>query len=175
MTTEPETLTMPSGRRYRNFTYAERWSSVGRTAVTYTCPWCGTTIEAYLWSLCGSGKRCTNTACRSLAHGSGVAYEPEPKPRRVTVEDHALLALCDWTDTDEGGWHTSEPEALYGKGLSLRQFTAALGRLRVKGLVDCAEWHPGQGGAAREWLWFPNEAGEKRAAEIRHQTQGDPS
>jgi hypothetical protein len=34
------------------------YSTLGRTLVRLTCPWCGDDVVAYLWSLAGFGKRC---------------------------------------------------------------------------------------------------------------------
>jgi len=31
---------------------------VGRVYVVVVCPFCGNNIGAFLWSLCGSGKKC---------------------------------------------------------------------------------------------------------------------
>lgn len=74
-------------------------------------------------------------------------------------EAHALAMLLEWTGgTADFGWHIHEwgDIGLNGGHLTLDQFLSALGRLRRKGLVECVEWHPGQGGGApREWLWFP--------------------
>lgn len=38
--------------------YRVLWSAVGRTKVLLTCPFCDADVEAYLWSLAGSGKKC---------------------------------------------------------------------------------------------------------------------
>ncbi len=47
----------------------------GRLHVEITCPFCGTVMDGYAWSLAGSGKRCTGTMadgtlCKAL-HGLG--------------------------------------------------------------------------------------------------------
>lgn len=68
------------------------------------------------------------------------------------IETQVLEALREWTGPDEGGWHVNEDPLV--SDLSHAQVMAALGRLRRKGLVECAPWHPGQG-APSEWLWFP--------------------
>lgn len=41
----------------------------GRTTCTIECPFCGWQTEAFVWSLAGSGKRCSNPKCRAV-HGS---------------------------------------------------------------------------------------------------------
>ncbi len=38
--------------------YRVLWSVMGKTKVSLTCPFCDDYVEAYLWSLAGSGKRC---------------------------------------------------------------------------------------------------------------------
>lgn len=45
------------------------WSEVGRTFVHVTCPFCGATVEAFLWSLAGSGKRCACGAVVGQKYG----------------------------------------------------------------------------------------------------------
>ena len=43
----------------REHTRTDGRSSVGRSVVYITCPFCGEECTAYMWSLAGSGKRCT--------------------------------------------------------------------------------------------------------------------
>ena len=54
---------MPAGTM--PYSYQVISSDVGRTKVLLDCPWCHDQVEAFLWSLAGSGKRCTNPACRA--------------------------------------------------------------------------------------------------------------
>ena len=49
----------------------------GRTTAKIDCPFCGTTVIVYLWSLAGSGKRCPG--CSSL-HTWGQTYSTN-RPR----------------------------------------------------------------------------------------------
>ncbi len=49
------------------------WSRVGRTLVRLTCPFCQADVEAYLWSLAGSGKRCS---CGALLGQLGAWRKP---------------------------------------------------------------------------------------------------
>lgn len=44
-------------------------STVGRSIVYITCPFCGEEVTAYLWSLNGSGKRCH---CGAKHDGYGI-------------------------------------------------------------------------------------------------------
>lgn len=52
-------------------------SAMGRTTAWITCPFCGEDVEAYLWSLAGSGKRCPG--CGAVHYGFGCLSR-----RRVT-------------------------------------------------------------------------------------------
>lgn len=40
-------------------------SEFGRSTVRVTCPFCGRVTEAYVWSLAGGGKRCSNSECQA--------------------------------------------------------------------------------------------------------------
>ena len=44
----------------------------GRSYIRFVCPFCGERIKAYVWSLCGGGKRCPR--CRALFLSNGNAY-----------------------------------------------------------------------------------------------------
>ena len=63
-------------RTDRSMSWVVVWSRVGRTLVRGTCPFCQTSVEGYLWSISGSGKRCPD--CRALL-GSFLAFPPEAK------------------------------------------------------------------------------------------------
>lgn len=52
-------------------------SAFGRSTIDIQCPFCGQVVEAFVWSLAGSGKRCTNRACRALFDGRGHAKRPD--------------------------------------------------------------------------------------------------
>jgi hypothetical protein len=45
-------------------------SEFGRSTVDLCCPFCGSTVTAYRWSLAGSGKRC---ACGAKFGSTGRA------------------------------------------------------------------------------------------------------
>lgn len=45
-------------------------SEHGRSSIDIECPFCQTTVRAYLWSLSGSGKKCTG--CGGLHSRRGV-------------------------------------------------------------------------------------------------------
>lgn len=48
--------------------YIRKRSEMGRTRVDLKCPFCKTTMTAYLWSLAACGKRCT---CGAMCSGRG--------------------------------------------------------------------------------------------------------
>lgn len=50
-----------------------RQSAMGRTRILIECPFCQAEVWAYVWSLCGGGKRCD---CRAMLTGRG-AYSKE--------------------------------------------------------------------------------------------------
>ena len=56
-------------------------SEMGRTRYDIVCPFCGTVVTAYLWSLAGSGKRCPK--CRAM-HGHWGYSRPADEPRGET-------------------------------------------------------------------------------------------
>lgn len=53
----------------------ELWRGVGRVRVRLTCPFCNADVEAYLWSLAGSGKKCT---CGAVC-GQWGAWKRRPR------------------------------------------------------------------------------------------------
>ena len=44
---------------------------MGRSSITIICPWCGSHVEAFTWSLSGGGKRCE---CGAIFGSSGSAW-----------------------------------------------------------------------------------------------------
>lgn len=60
--------------RQKDFTTSGKTSAMGRTTVMIHCPFCATDVIAYLWSLCGSGKKC---ACGAKFNGYGTATKVE--------------------------------------------------------------------------------------------------
>lgn len=48
-------------------------SRMGRSTTEITCPFCGTVTTAYLWSLCGCGKRCDG--CSAIHKGYGSSFK----------------------------------------------------------------------------------------------------
>lgn len=104
--------------------------------------------------LCGASRTVANreVAVRAVP----VSRQNLREPKYGSLEYRALAMLLAWTnDSDEYGWHVNEWGDIRGKGgMTLDQFMSALQRLRRRGLVDCCQWHPGQGPEA-EYLWFP--------------------
>lgn len=57
-----------------------KWTQqAGKTTVEVLCPFCGTWVRAYVWSLAGCGKRCS---CKALL-GSGAATKSKPMHLRL--------------------------------------------------------------------------------------------
>ena len=59
-----------------------RCDGSGRTKILIRCPFCLSEFWAYVWSLCGGGKKCENLACGALHGSTGgavpvVGREPE--------------------------------------------------------------------------------------------------
>jgi len=55
----------------RKYRYLKEISEFGRTRILIECPFCQTRFWAFVWSLCGSGKKCDN--CGALHTGAGMA------------------------------------------------------------------------------------------------------
>lgn len=53
----------------------------GRTYCYITCPFCQAQVKAFIWSLCGGGKKCD---CGAKHGGFGLTYKPiiEPKKKK---------------------------------------------------------------------------------------------
>ena len=69
---------------YKDMAEAEQrdhWSTAvrpafGRSYCYITCPFCGQDVKAFIWSLCGGGKRCP---CGALHCSNGVTYKKKEK------------------------------------------------------------------------------------------------
>lgn len=48
--------------------YIRKWSEMGKTRIEVKCPFCSAHMIAYLWSLAGSGKKCS---CGAKLHSDG--------------------------------------------------------------------------------------------------------
>jgi len=57
----------------KEYRVVARYSDHGKTRVTIECPFCEEYVTAYVWSLCGGGKRCTK--CKALFGSFGLAYQ----------------------------------------------------------------------------------------------------
>jgi len=49
--------------------YVRKWSEMGKTRIEVVCPFCKGHLIAYVWSLNGSGKKCS---CGAKMDGSGT-------------------------------------------------------------------------------------------------------
>lgn len=67
-------------REHRAFNYIGRY---GRSSINIKCPWCGSKVEAFVWSLAGSGKRCD--VCPDVIHYTRISAKkpgPSKKPKK---------------------------------------------------------------------------------------------
>lgn len=69
----------PVDSELRDYNILSRTSGMGRTQITLVCPCCGAEVTAYVWSLAGSGKRCS---CGAL-HTSYGTHPRQKMPRLV--------------------------------------------------------------------------------------------
>lgn len=63
---DPTTGVLPNSIEWREGFVQRRFAQMGKSRVWLRCPFCKGTVEAYVWSLCGGGKRCD---CGALAGG----------------------------------------------------------------------------------------------------------
>ena len=54
----------------RPYTRTAAVSVFGRSYCYITCPYCNAEVKAYIWSLCGGGKRCP---CGAVHGGYGMS------------------------------------------------------------------------------------------------------
>lgn len=43
--------------------------------IYFNCPFCATEVKAYVWSLCGGGKRCPSCSAMFGGSGSGIQFK----------------------------------------------------------------------------------------------------
>ena len=53
-------------------------SEMGRSSIDIICPFCKTEFVAYIWSLCGGGKKCPS--CGAMHYRSKTAAQVIKKP-----------------------------------------------------------------------------------------------
>lgn len=63
-----------AAREYRAHSYR---SVMGRSSCIIECGFCGTETRAYVWSLAGGGKKCSNPACGALHCSYGYSMPIE--------------------------------------------------------------------------------------------------
>jgi hypothetical protein len=68
-----------------------RKSAIGRSSVLITCPFCGAVVEAFTWSLAGSGKRCTCGALHG-PRGTSMGWKTDDSPHVYHVKDAVISA-----------------------------------------------------------------------------------
>lgn len=72
--------------------------AMGRSTVIVTCPFCHADIEAYAWSLAGSGKRCTCGALHGRDMSQGWKIDPaEPPTPEPVKRGYAVMRADDDT------------------------------------------------------------------------------
>jgi len=62
--------TIMNGHAVRKHIAHSYRSRHGRSSIIIVCPWCGQEVEAFIWSLAGSGKRCD---CKDVIHYMSVS------------------------------------------------------------------------------------------------------
>lgn len=55
--------------------HAEGLDRPSRRIIYFNCPFCETEVKAYVWSLCGGGKRCTSCNAIFGGFGSGIQFK----------------------------------------------------------------------------------------------------
>ncbi len=53
--------------------HREGFEPPSKNWIMFDCPFCTCEVKAYVWSICGGGKRCQN--CGALFGGSGNGYQ----------------------------------------------------------------------------------------------------
>ena len=72
----------------RKFTMTWGESTVGRTIVYITCPYCGTVSRCYAWSVAGCGKRCQ---CGAKHIWSSQTTEPKQVKLRGKTKHFVMI------------------------------------------------------------------------------------
>jgi hypothetical protein len=63
-------------RDYKSYNYDSEFS---RSSVLIECPFCNNEVRAYVWSLCGCGKRCL---CGAIHTGMGETLKEIKRVRK---------------------------------------------------------------------------------------------
>jgi len=71
-----ENTTERERRQYTSFNHRSRF---GKSSVDIECPFCRAITTAFIWSLSGSGKKCT---CGALHGGWGFTLAPIEKVKK---------------------------------------------------------------------------------------------
>ena len=70
----------------RIYTYTSGARLMGRSYIYILCPFCGTRVRAYIWSLAGSGKKCLCGAKHTQLGGYSIK-ETDVKKTKREIED----------------------------------------------------------------------------------------
>lgn len=114
----------------------------GRSTVDLTCPFCGTTTTAYVWSIQGSGKMCEGSNCDTMLTGTGKAQKLFPNLTEKQFE--VLKEINQYRCTQVGdGWYPNK---------------RVLKNLITKGYVEYGRWPPNE--PFREVGYFVSDLGK---------------
>ena len=72
------------GHEVREHTVHSYRSRHGRSNIIIVCPWCGIEEVAYVWSLAGSGKRCS--MCKDVIHYTCNSAKRLPEEDNATTK-----------------------------------------------------------------------------------------
>lgn len=61
----------------RQYKWSPGRSEMGRSSIYITCPFCSVVVEAFVWSLAGSGKKCACGAIHYYLLGDTVRINEE--------------------------------------------------------------------------------------------------
>lgn len=82
MLRKPISLWNAESRDHQKYGYHSRF---GTSSCKIQCPFCGTVTIAYVWSLAGGGKRCTNKTCRALHTSFGQTFDDLEAHKAISV------------------------------------------------------------------------------------------
>lgn len=70
-------MNLPNDMEEKVYERTESVRQHGRSYCFITCPFCNTEAKAFIWSLCGGGKRCPK--CEALHNGYGSSIKKKGK------------------------------------------------------------------------------------------------
>ncbi len=85
----PMQITVSGFRVSEGFSWYKSDSEHGRSSGYANCPCCGTTTMIFIWSFCGSGKRCNG--CNVLLTNGGAFIDNSELKDKVSVTHTHLV------------------------------------------------------------------------------------